>query len=375
MIIRKISAFVLAALMAGIVSAENVTLVDCTGTKVTVDLPSELVKIINDNRSQIESALVENQITAATITDVSVKVNDAYRKIGSYGLDSQNPITDAQDGLDLLCENIVDVVPDSQMQQNVWAKAWLGEVFHIGGGVNTGLSFMNISPLLDAVDSLGINVSNFPSSIPFPTVTADIRASLPFFPLDIGATCSFFDTRKISGVSDILNDVALDFYNFGFDARYPLIKKGPLGSVLSLGAGFYYSKGGFSFTDDDASASLNYKAATFKIDAQYSLKFAVLVPFVGARVAFTQASADWEVDVDWKSIYTDESNYVGMAQDWGILPTKFSGGSHCSFTESLRPQIYGGIGLDVLCFDITASGCFDINTKIPSVAFSLRLSF
>ena len=120
---------------------------------------------------------------------------------------------------------------------------------------------------------------------------------------------------------------------------------------------------------------MNYKAATFKLDAQYSLKLAVLVPFVGARVALTQASADWEIDVDWKSIYKDESSYVAMAQDWGLLPTKFSGGSSCKFTESIRPQIYGGIGLDVLCFDITASGCFDFNTRIPSAAFSLRLSF
>ncbi|MBQ6565739.1 MAG: hypothetical protein IJR93_08920 [Treponema sp.] len=375
MIIRKISAFVLASLLAGTAFAENVTLVDCTGAKVTVDLPSELVDIINENRTSIEAALAQNKITAATIQDVSSKVNDAYGKLGDYGLDSANPITDAQDGLDELCDIIVDVVPDSQMQQNVWAKAWLGSIFHIGGGLNTGLSFMNISPLLDAVDSLGISTSGIPSSIPFPTMTVDLRASLPFFPLDIGAAFSLLDTRKISGVSSVLNDVALEFYNFGFDARYPLIKKGPLGSMLSLGAGFYYSKGGVSFKDDDASASLNYKAATFKLDAQYSLKLAVLVPFVGARVALTQASADWEIDVDWKSVYKDESSYVAMAQDWGLLPTKFSGGSSCKFTESIRPQIYGGIGLDVLCFDITASGCFDFNTRIPSAAFSLRLSF
>ncbi len=46
MIIRKISAFVLASLLAGTAFAENVTLVDCTGAKVTVDLPSELVDVL-----------------------------------------------------------------------------------------------------------------------------------------------------------------------------------------------------------------------------------------------------------------------------------------------------------------------------------------
>ena len=373
--IRKIFTFVVVSLLAAVAFAERVTLVDYTGERVTVDLPSELVDIINENKSSIETALSDNKVSAATIRDVSSKVNDAYGKLRDYGLDSLNPITDAQDGLDRLCDTIVDVLPDSQMQQNVWAKAWLGSMFHIGGGLNTGLSFMNISPLLDAIDSLGININGFPRSLPFPTMTADVRASLPFFPLDIGVALSLLDTRKISGVSDVLSDFALEFYNFGFDVRYPLIKKGPLNSTLSLGAGFYYSRGGLSFTDDDASASLDFKAATFKLDAQYSLKLAVLVPFVGARVALTQANADWNIDVDWKSVYTNESSYIAMAQDWGVLPTKFSGGSSCKFTESIRPQIYGGIGLDILCFDLTASGCFDLNTRIPSVAFSMRVSF
>ncbi|MBQ9537745.1 MAG: hypothetical protein IJU95_00615 [Treponema sp.] len=373
--IRKLFTLFMATALAGVVCAENVTLVDCDGNKVTVDLPSEVVKVINDNYSEVQSELVANKVSAATILDVSAKVNEAYGKLGDYGLKTANPITDAEDGLNELCDSLVDVVPDSQMQQNVWAKAWLGEMFHIGGGINTGISFMNISSLIDAAKALGISADGIPTSIPFPTVTSDIRVSLPFFPLDIGATASFLDSSKFSGVSEILNDFSLEFYNFGFDVRYPLIKKGPLNSILSLGGGFYYSKGGIYLKDDEASASLDYKAATFKIDAQYSLKLAVLVPFVGARVAFTQASSDWEIDVNWKELYSDESSYIGMAQDWGILPTKFSGGANCSFTESIRPQLYGGIGLDVLCFDITASGCFDFNTMIPSVAFSMRLSF
>jgi hypothetical protein len=183
------------------------------------------------------------------------------------------------------------------------------------------------------------------------------------------------DTRKISGTSDVLSRFSLEFFNIGFDARYPLIKNGPINSKLSLGAGFYYSRGGVSLVDDDVSASLHYKASTFKIDAQYSMKLAILVPFVGARVALTQASSDWGIGANWKGIFTDESSDVGMAQDWGVLPTHFSGSSSCSFTESIRPQLYGGLGLDILCFDITASACYDFHTRIPSVAFSLRLAF
>ncbi|MBP5157019.1 MAG: hypothetical protein ILP18_04000 [Treponema sp.] len=368
-------AVLVAALSVSFAAAENVTLIDCTGAKVTVDLPSEVVKIINDNYATVQNELVANNVSAETIRDVSSRVNTAYGKLSDYGLKSLAPITDAQDALNELCGSVVDVVPDSQMQQNVWAKAWMGKGFHIGGGVNAGISFMNINSLLDAANSLGMDTKGIPGSIPFPTATADIRVAMPFFPIDIGATMSLFDTRKISGSSDIFDKFALDFFNFGFDVRYPIIKRGPLNSVLSLGGGYYYSKGGFSITDDDASASLKYKSSTFKIDAQYSLKLAVLVPFVGARLAFTQSSSDWEIDMDWKDIYSGESSYIAMAQDWGVLPTKFSGGAKSSFTEGIRPQLYGGIGLDILCFDLTASACFDITSRIPSVAFSARISF
>ncbi len=373
--IRKYVVLVFAALLAAFAYADPVTLIDCTGTRVTVNLPAEIVQVINDNYEAVENALVSNNVSAQTIRDVSAQVNSSYAKLGSYGLNTTSPITDAEDSLNKLCDSIVDVVPDSQMVQNVWAKAWLGQMLHIGGGLNTGISFMNITSLLDAAESLGIKTKGIPSSLPFPTVTLDARVSLPVFPVDIGATFSLLDTRKISGVSDVFNSFSMEFYNFGFDVRYPLIKQGPLNSILALGAGFYYSKGGIAITDDDASASLTYKAATFKIDAQYSIQVAVLVPFIGARAALTQASSDWNIDVNWNEIYTGESSYINMAQQWGILPTEFSGGSNCKFTESIRPQLYGGVGLDIGHFNLTASGDFDFHTKIPSAALSMRIVF
>ncbi len=373
--LRKLIAFMGSFVLAAFVFAEKVSFIDNTGARVTVDLPSEVASIINKNYDEIQSAITSKGVSAADIRSVSDKVNEAYGKLSDYGLNTLNPITDAQDGMNELSEGIVDVVPDSQMQQNVWAKAWLGELLHVGGGLNAGVSFMSISSLLDAADSIGIDTSSIPSSIPFPTITADLRVSLPIIPLDLGATLSLLDTRKISGISDVFTDFALDFFNVGFDFRYPLIKEGPLNSILSLGGGFYYSRGGLSVDGDKASVSLNYKASTFKVNAQYSLSLACFVPFVGARVAFTQADADWEIAVNWKRLYKNESAWISMAQDWGVLPTEFSGGSSCSFTDSIRPQLYGGIGLDLFHFNLTASACFDFNTLIPSVALSARLCF
>lgn len=376
--LRIIAALLLISVLPVFVSAEQVTFIDNTGANVTVDLPSEVASIIKENHAAIQNELTAEGVTAATIQDVAAKVNDVYRNLGDYGVKSMAPITDAKDGLNDLSDILVRAVPDSQMQQNVWAKAWLGEKLHVGGGLNAGFSFMSIGSLLDAAEAIGVDTSDIPSSIPFPTLTADVRASLPFMPLDVGVTFSLLDTNKLSGLSHAFDHFNLDFYNFGFDFRYPLIKHGPLNSVLSLGGGFYYTKGGMEVTGKEAGVAMDYKAATFKINAQYSLDLSVIVPFVGARVAFTQSSADWEINVDWKNVYSntdDENEWIARAQNWGVLPSKFSGGSSCSFTDSIRPQLYGGIGLELACFNFTVSGCFDFNSMIPSLALSARLCF
>lgn len=372
---RMVAALLLTALLPVCVVAETVTLYDNTGAGVTVDLPSEVAAIVKDNQFEIQSRILADGASAALIQAVAGKINEAYTRLGQYGIKTTQPVTDAEDGLNDLSENLVRVVPDSQMQQNVWAKAWLGEALHIGGGLNAGLSFISIGSLIDAAEALGVDTSNVPSSLPFPTLTADIRASFPFMPLDVGLTFSVLDTDKLSGLSHALDNFGLGFYNMGFDFRYPLIRHGPLNSVLSLGGGFYYSKGDISVSGKNAAVAMNYKASTFKINAQYSLDLAAVVPFVGARVSFTQASADWKIDVDWDRIYTAEAGLVGLAQKWGVLPKKFSGSSSSGFTDSIRPQLYGGVGLELFHVNLTASGCFDINSRVPSVAFSARICF
>lgn len=372
---RMIASLLLTALLPVFVFAEQVTFYDNTGAGVTVDLPSEVAAIVKDNQFAIQSQILADGASAALIQGVAAKINEAYIKLGEYGIKSATPITDAEDGLNDLSDKVVGAVPDSQMQQNVWAKAWLGEALHIGGGLNAGLSFISIGSLIDAAEALGIDTSDVPSSIPFPTLTADIRASFPFMPLDVGLTFSMLDTDKFSGLSHAFDSFGLGFYNMGFDFRYPLIRHGPLNSVLSLGGGFYYSKGDISVTGKKASVAMNYKASTFKINAQYSLDLSAVVPFVGARVSFTQSSADWKIDVDWDRIYSGEANYVGLAQKWGVLPKKFSGGSSSGFTDSIRPQLYGGVGLELFHINLTASGCYDVNSRVPSVAFSARICF
>ena len=67
-------------------------------------------------------------------------------------------------------------------------------------------------------------------------------------------------------------------------------------------------------------------------------------------------------------------NALGVADalEWGILPRSFSGSSS---GFSVYPQVFGGIGLDLLFLNLTVSGSYDIASKIPSAAVSVRVAW
>ena len=91
---------------------------------------------------------------------------------------------------------------------------------------------------------------------------------------------------------------------------------------------------------------------------------------------FSKTSVDWKVNADWARIIAKESDtyYEGVANalKWGILPSSFSGSSS---GFSVYPQVFGGIGLDLLFLNLTVSGSYDIASKIPSAAVSVRIAW
>ena len=90
---------------------------------------------------------------------------------------------------------------------------------------------------------------------------------------------------------------------------------------------------------------------------------------------FSKTSVDWKVKADWASIIADEADsyYDGVldALTWGILPSSFSGSSS---GFSVYPQVFGGIGLDLLFLNLTVSGSYDIASKIPSAASATAIA-
>ena len=79
---------------------------------------------------------------------------------------------------------------------------------------------------------------------------------------------------------------------------------------------------------------------------------------------------------NWDKILSKEGDAdIKNAISWNILPKRFSGELNSPFSKNIRPQMYGGVGLDIAVVSITLSGCYDFIYNIPSGAFSVRLVF
>lgn len=386
---KAIKKFFIAALCsaaAASVFAESITLNWNNGTNQsftfdtngTVKVPAEVVKIIKDNQSKIEQALTDNAVSSTTVSNAMDQVEEAYNKlITDYGFKTTSPITTVENGLNTFCDDLCDSLPNSQTTQNVWAEAWIGKIFpfpHLGFGINAGASKLDIVSLKDAAEALAIDVDDLRDSYAFPTVTADVRLGGLILPFDIGFTACSIDTSKLGSLEDALDPVSFDFFAIGGDVRYALLQGGGIRPKLSIGGGFYYTDGSVKVTDDAATAALDFTSTTIFASTQASVKLLCLVPYIGGRVLFSKTKVDWSVDADWSKIYTGEKNAISDVMDWGILPTHFGGSGESGYFEDIRPQIFGGLGIDLLILNVTANFSYDFLSKIPAAGMSVRLA-
>ncbi len=347
--------------------------------EITIDIPDDVYNLVSGRVDEINNALSENGVKKSQISNAADKVNEAYVNIKKY-IPTDSPFTVAENGLNDFCDDLADVIPNSQTQQNVYAEAWIGKIFpgfHFGAGVNAGVSALDVSTLKDAALALGVDdVKDINDTLVFPTITVDARLGGIILPFDIGITAMSIDTSKIGAVDEAIDPVAIDFFTLGADIRYAIFQGGFMRPKWSVGAGFYYTKGGVDVDDDSAKASLDFKSTTFMVNTQASIKLLCLVPFIGGRALFSKTSVDWKVNADGASIIAEESDtyYDGVADalKWGILPSSFSGSSS---GFSVYPQVFGGIGLDLLFLNLTVSGSYDIASKIPSAAVSVRVAW
>jgi len=350
----------------------TVTVTGSNGT-TSITVPDEVYTIYLANQTAIDSAV--SKYSTSEISSVASQLTSAYANLSSYGITTVTPITTAKNGLNDFSDVLSDVLPNSQTQQNVWADSWIGTILpfpHFGFGINAGASKLDISSLKSTASALGIKVGDVRDSYALPTITADMRIGGFILPFDLGFTFSSIDSSKIGALDSAIDPVSFEFFTIGGDLRYAVIKGLPFDTKVSVGGGFYYTKGNVDVKNSNADAKLDFNSTTLFLNSQVSAKFLLLRPFAGGRLLFTKTDVDWKVNAQWDKIYS--SSLLADAEAWGLLPTSFSGSSNSSFGDHIRPQLYAGLGIDILVIDITGSVCYDFVSQIPSGAVSVRFS-
>ena len=330
---------------------------------------------------EINKLLEEYDVTdESDLQGVVDAIVDVYANQMADILYTDSPLTTVISGLTGFCDELADAIPNVQMQQNVWAPAWVGNYLHFGFGINVGVSDLDISMLKEIAISLGIDeIADVQDDLYFPTVTADFRIGGVFLPFDVGFTFFSLDTSDLgSSIEEAMDPISFSLYAVGFDVRYALLQGGAyFRPRMSVSAGFYYTDGGIYVADEDAKASLDFQSITWVLGAQGSVKFMCFIPFAGIRGLFTKTTVDWYAEANWPEILTDvDDEYYTLlsnALNWGILPDTLEGSNTSEF--SFHPQIYGGFGLDLLALDITFSGTYDFVSAIGSIALSMRIAF
>ena len=88
----------------------------------------------------------------------------------------------------------------------------------------------------------------------------------------------------------------------------------------------------------------------------------------------SRSTAGWNATANWSEIL-DDGPSLQQALEIGLLPESFGGQETVDFRDNIIPQVYAGIGLDLLIINITASASYDFKNSIPGAAVSVRLAW
>ena len=193
------------------------------------DVPADFVKLVNDNRSAIETALTNNSVSETDIKKYEAEIKSAYTNM-TTAMGTPTPYTTAVNGLNSFSDDLKNTLPNSQIQQNVWATSWIGYLVQIGNGgfcphfglgANIGAASLDMTSFKSMGEAFKMDLGGLPSKLVLPTITFDARIggvkvgdfALPF---DFGFTLSGLNSSKL-GLDNLLKDVKFDFFSIGFD--------------------------------------------------------------------------------------------------------------------------------------------------------------
>ena len=290
---------------------------------------------------------------------------------------------------------LTEVVPETTIQLGVWSDAYIGKLFpsvppHFGAGVSAGGTFIETKALSNAIGTIITEINshaagattdfNFtvPDQIPLPSASVHVRIGGFILPFDIGVYGAYFDlnTLKFEDFTGTVN-----YYTIGGDIRYAIMKGSTTLPKLSVGAGYIRTHLAFSMTGAstysgtvgstpasvtaNADTNTSFDLNTIFVQAQISKKFLILTPYAGVRAYVTSSKSHY--DYSYSSTYeiggVPQGNVPGgngsSSRDYGTDAFNFD-------WNKIRPQLYAGLGLNLLFVNCTVGGSWNMRNNLLS---------
>ncbi len=421
-LLKKLTFVAVSSVFAFSAIAETFTFTSSDGAEISIDIKDETIaELVEQNKDKIQEAIEENNITKEQFEEAEPEIKKAVEQFSSENSNSSFSFKDVSDTVNNTMNSMADYLFDTlsagQVGQHQYAHAYIGQLIpgpHLGIGLfNLGLTTLNVSPLLNAIDSVSELMSDAQSQtgsessssesitdalketsvgallykyqkIPLPTITADIRLGGIILPFDVGVTATVLNTDWFgSTISDA--GFNLSYWSLGGDVRYALLKDLPLGFTVSATGGFYHTTLKMNLDSETLGgigAGLDANINTVSVGAQASAKLLIFVPYVGARALFTFGDVDWGINIDWSKMLSSSSSSTDDAQAAAtqaliaaFLPSGFSNTVSYGMFERIRPQIYGGFALDMGPIDLTFGASYTFVSNVLGAQTSLRVAF
>ncbi|MCQ2610203.1 MAG: hypothetical protein MJ169_00510 [Treponema sp.] len=278
-----------------------------------------------------------------------------------FSINAQN-LADFNRSLDSFHNTYIPTLQNATVQQNVYAKAFIGKLFpafppHFGIGIDGGVTRLDATELNNAASMLGF--TKLTNDMIFPTFSANARIGGLFLPFDLSFSCFGFDSSKIKGIP---NDFTVNWFCIGGDLRWAILDGSGLLPALSIGAGYYYTKGIIG-VGNSSTASLSQETVmhTGFASIQLSKTIIFFTPYVGFRAICSKADSK----ITWSSASGLMNGGVRIYNGYSEKTT--------DFWTSIIPQVYGGFGLALGPVNLDLNGGWDFRNQIWSAGLAIRV--
>ena len=306
---------------------------------------------------------------------------------------------DIDKAFESFADKMTEVLPETTTQLGVWSDAYIGKLFpsvppHFGIGVTVAGTFINTKEFSSVAEAIVKEINdkaagasqdfNFsiPNTIPFPAYSVNARIGGIILPFDVGVYGSYLKVNSLK-FEDFTGEIT--YYSFGGDIRYAVIKGSTMLPKISVGAGYVYThmaigmEGSSTYNGTvnstpatvtaNANMNTNFDLHTLFAQVQVSKKFIILTPYAGMRAYVTASKSCYD--------YAYSSTYEVGGTPQGNVPGGSGGDEHDYNSNGfawgkIQPQLYAGLGLNILFLDCTVGGCWNPRNNLLSANVSAR---